>query len=357
METDAVGLLLGLGNPLLDISADVPTSMFESYAVTPGSAILAEDRHMPLYAELAENYKVQYIAGGAAQNTMRVAQWMIGQPGATSYFGCVGTDEFGDQLKRCATEDGVNVHYMEDPTTPTGVCAVLIDVSGERSLIANLSAANKFSSSHLETVVAKDIIRRAQFYYLAGFFLTVSPESVLQIARHAAEESKVLALNLAAPFVIENFYEQLHGAMPYVDFLFGNETEASVFGERRGWGSHIPTIALKLAAEPKASGTRPRIVVITQGAGSTILAHEGKAHEFAVEPLPKQLLVDTNGAGDACVRNRAGTRRSLERKPSLFPRAQVCRWLLVAARAERANCRVCSSRALRGARCHTEVRL
>ena len=115
--------------------------------------------------------------------------------------------------------------------------------------------------------------------------------------------------------------------------------------------------ALKLAAEPKASGTRPRIVVITQGAGSTILAHEGKAHEFAVEPLPKQLLVDTNGAGDACVRNRAGTRRSLERKPSLFPRAQVCRWLLVAARAERANCRVCSSRALRGARCHTEVRL
>ena len=72
-----------------------------------------------------------------------------------------------------------------------------------------------------------------------------------------------------------------------------------MFGERRGWGSHIPTIALKLAAEPKASGTRPRIVVITQGAGSTILAHEGKAHEFAVEPLPKQLLVDTNGAGDA----------------------------------------------------------
>ena len=67
METDAVGLLLGLGNPLLDISADVPTSVFESYAVTPGSAILAEDRHMPLYAELAENYKVQYIAGGAAQ--------------------------------------------------------------------------------------------------------------------------------------------------------------------------------------------------------------------------------------------------------------------------------------------------
>ena len=59
METDAVGLLLGLGNPLLDISPDVPTPVSESYAVTPGSPIPAEVRHMPLYPGLAGNSKVQ----------------------------------------------------------------------------------------------------------------------------------------------------------------------------------------------------------------------------------------------------------------------------------------------------------
>lgn len=40
--------------------------------------------------------------------------------GATSFFGCIGTDHFGAQLKQCAAADGVNAFYKEDPTTPTG---------------------------------------------------------------------------------------------------------------------------------------------------------------------------------------------------------------------------------------------
>jgi adenosine kinase len=58
---------------------------------------------------------------------------------------------------------------------------------------------------------------------------------------------------------------------------------------------------LKLAAEPKASGARARMVVFTQGSNSTIVAYEGKIHTFPVEPLAKEFLVDTNGAGDAFV--------------------------------------------------------
>ncbi len=33
-----------------------------------------------------DNYKVEYIAGGATQNAIRVAQWMLQVPGAASYF-------------------------------------------------------------------------------------------------------------------------------------------------------------------------------------------------------------------------------------------------------------------------------
>jgi adenosine kinase len=42
------------------------------------------------YKELVENYPVEYIAGGAAQNTIRAAQWMSQTPGLTGYIGCVG---------------------------------------------------------------------------------------------------------------------------------------------------------------------------------------------------------------------------------------------------------------------------
>lgn len=46
---------------------------------------------------------------------------------------------------------------------------------------------------------------------------------------------------------------------------------------------------------PKASGTRARVVVFTQGADSTLVACEGVVHEFKVDALPKEQLVDTNG--------------------------------------------------------------
>jgi len=59
---------------------------------------------------------------------------------------------------------------------------------------------------------------------LKGFFLTVSPESMLAVAEHAAENNKPFAINLSAPFVPEFFTERLMSVIPYVDILFGNET-------------------------------------------------------------------------------------------------------------------------------------
>ena len=43
-----------------------------------------------LYDELKKDYTLDYIAGGATQNSMRVAQWILGTDQATAFFGCVG---------------------------------------------------------------------------------------------------------------------------------------------------------------------------------------------------------------------------------------------------------------------------
>lgn len=93
--------------------------------------------------ELSANPDVQYIAGGATQNTVRVAQWMLAQPGATSYVGCVGKDKYAATMRDVCAKDGVNVQYMEDEATPTGTCAVCV-VGMDRSLVANLAAANNY---------------------------------------------------------------------------------------------------------------------------------------------------------------------------------------------------------------------
>lgn len=42
------GLLVGCGNPLLDISASVDESLLKKYEMEPNNAILAEEKHKPL---------------------------------------------------------------------------------------------------------------------------------------------------------------------------------------------------------------------------------------------------------------------------------------------------------------------
>jgi adenosine kinase len=294
--------LVGMCNPLLDISAVVPLEIFEKYKMKVGDAVLAAEEHMPVYADLVDNYKVDYIAGGAGQNSIRVAEWMLKEKkGMTAYFGAVGDDKYAEQMKEQALKDGVNVQYMVTDQ-PTGTCAVLITpTGGERSLIANLSAANHFKVSHLETETPKAIINDASIFYITGFFLTVSCESIDLIGKHCVENHKTLCMNLSAPFLIQFFGDQMHAAIPYVDFMFGNELESLAFGEKMGWGNDIPTIAQKIAALPKASGFRPRTVVITQGPDKTIVVHNGKMTKYDVHWLPKEEIVDTNGAGDAFV--------------------------------------------------------
>jgi adenosine kinase len=129
----------------------------------------------------------------------------------------------------------------------------------------------------------------------------VSVESVQHICKSIVEENKIYCLNLSAPFIIQFFGDQLASALHYADFVFANESEAATYGEVKGYGSDLATIALKLAAQPKASGTRPRVVVFTQGASATMVASAGKVTSYPVEALPANLLVDTNGAGDAFV--------------------------------------------------------
>ncbi|XP_062080913.1 adenosine kinase 2-like [Humulus lupulus] len=90
--------------------------------------------------------------------------------------------------------------------------------------------------------------------------------------------------------------------LPYMDYVFGNETEARTFARVRGWETeNVEEIAVKISQLPKESGTHKRITVITQGADPVVVAEDVKVKLFPVILLPKEKLVDTNGAGDAFV--------------------------------------------------------
>uniref|UniRef100_A0A2N9IBG4 Adenosine kinase n=1 Tax=Fagus sylvatica TaxID=28930 RepID=A0A2N9IBG4_FAGSY len=59
------------------------------------------------------------------------------------------------------------------------------------SLIANLSATHCYKSDHLKKPENWALVEKAKYIYIAGFFLTVSPESIQLVAAHAASNNKV----------------------------------------------------------------------------------------------------------------------------------------------------------------------
>lgn len=295
------GLLYGMGNPLLDISADVPADYLDRYGLKPNDAILAEPKHVPIYQELVDKYEVEYIAGGATQNAIRVAQWMLQKRFATSYIGCIGKDGFGKQLKKQATQDGVRVEYLMDEEAPTGTCACLI-TEKVRSLVANLGAANCYKYDHLKKPENWALVEKAQYVYIAGFFLTVSVESIAAVGKHCAETNKYFMMNLSAPFIAQVFKEQLMTVMPYIDILVGNEAEGDAISKALNFGtSDLKEIAMKCAQLPKANAKRERVVIITQGPGPILLCKGGKVTVVPILPITEEEILDTNGAGDAWV--------------------------------------------------------
>jgi adenosine kinase len=246
------GVLLGLGNPLLDISASVDSKYLEKYGLKPSNAILCDEKvHLPMYDELAAMPNAQYIAGGAAQNTIRVAQWMLQVDGATGYTGCVGKDKFSTLLRQAAEGDKVTLHYLEDAKVPTGTCACCV-VDKDRSLVANLSAANHFKVEHLKTSEMTAVLAKAKIIYAEGYFITSGFSSIQYAAEHALTHNKIMSLNLSAPFLSEFFSEQLLSLLPYVDYLFGNESEAQAFAKKQNYKDlTIPAIALEISKMEK----------------------------------------------------------------------------------------------------------
>ncbi|CAG8547071.1 4720_t:CDS:2 [Ambispora leptoticha] len=292
--------LFVMGNPLLDIQVNADKTLLEKYGLKANDSILAEEKHKPLYEEIVKNYEPVYVAGGAAQNTARGAQYLL-PPKSTIYVGCIGNDHFGKQLRRAAEKDGLRVEYMVVDEVATGTCAVII-TDHHRSLVANLSAAEKYQLDDLKSVKWKHV-ENAEFFYISGFFLTVSVPSILEVAKHAAEKNKVFVMNLSAPFLAQFFTKALDEVSPYWDLIFGNETEADAFAKAHEWAhTDIKQIALSIAQLPKVNTKRPRIAVITQGSQPTIVAYQdGTIKEYPVIAIAEDDIVDTNGAGDAFV--------------------------------------------------------
>ncbi|KAI0166136.1 Ribokinase-like protein [Xylariaceae sp. FL1272] len=294
--------LLCLENPLLDIQAFGNDELLAKYNLKANDAILAEASHVPLYEELLNNYDAKLIAGGAAQNTARGAQYILPE-NSVVYLGGVGDDKYAAILRDAVKQVGLRVEYRIDPKAPTGRCGVVI-TGHNRSLCTDLGAANLYDIEHLKSPEIWKLAEGAKFYYVGGYHFTVCPEAIQTLGAEASKNNKVFIVNLSAPFIPEFFKDPLDASSKYWDYIICNETEAASYAKSHGLeniASDIPSIAKALANLPKENTQRPRIAVITQGTEPTLVAIQGEdsVKQFPVHAIASEKINDTNGAGDA----------------------------------------------------------
>ncbi|KAH9391148.1 hypothetical protein TYRP_006743 [Tyrophagus putrescentiae] len=296
--------ILGLGIPLMDIIAqEVDPALLAKYHLLPNDVIRDDEglRHRALLGELLatsgkSSNRIQKVAGGAVQNSMRVAQWWLGK-------------------MRAKTEaDGVEVCYQLEPTTPTGSCLCLLTDGGRnRSLVADFGASSAFRLDFLKDHF--HLVQQAEIIYVSGFHYAVCPQAAELLAKHVQEfnlgctekdskkgrkRRKYFVFNLSAVYVARQ-----HEARALAEEMVNRGKK-----EDDDRLNSLEQIA-QLIADVRADGendklsSASRTVIITQGGeGDILVVKSGSQQEPEVQKFPVvkvDAIVDSNGAGDAFV--------------------------------------------------------
>jgi adenosine kinase len=275
--------------------------MLDKYGMKRNDTILAEEKHMGIYDDLLHNRDAKLIAGGAAQNTARGAQYML-PPNSVWYIGCVGDDEYAALLREKCAKEGVHTEYRVDEKEPTGRCGVIIN-GHNRSMCTHLAAANEYKLEHLKQERIWSMVEKTEVFYVGGYHLTVCVPAIMALAEEALAKNKPFMLGMGAMFIPQFFKDQLAQVMPYCDYVFGNEDEAEVWAKSQGVETQdVKQIAKMMCEVEKKNKHRPRTVVITHGTEPTITARMNadmvvEFNEIPVQKIADDQINDTNGAG------------------------------------------------------------
>ncbi|CAG7835096.1 unnamed protein product [Allacma fusca] len=302
------GILFSVGSPLLDILVTVPPEFLHKYQLKENEAQLLRNDELGYYNDiihdLIQNHRsgISYIAGGSAQNTMRVAQWIIDSPNACVFVGSIGKDYFGKTLFQKALDDGIVGQYQLVSGMPTGTCVVLITGKGKRTLLACLAAAESLNQEFLLQKENEPWMEKAQFFYITAYSLISMFGVLMHVAQYALTNNRHLIMHLSAPYIYSKCLTEVNSILPYVDVVIGSADEVKAFASCQDFKTdNLEEIALMACSLPISNSSFTRIVVVTQGTAPVIIAQDKTIKKYKVPPIRHGAIKDFNGAGDAFV--------------------------------------------------------
>jgi sugar/nucleoside kinase (ribokinase family) len=268
----------GLGNPLVDILAEVDDEFLRLNGLNKGIMHLIEKEESRRLIGLLKGRKTEMESGGDCPNTITT----LARLGLNAAFtGKVGYDELGGVFEARIAEKGVHSFLRKD-RVDTGTSVILITPDKERTMNTHLGACREYGKEDLPM----EMIENSSIFYFTGYMWDTQgqKEAAREAIRVARAKGVRVAFDVADPFAAERYREDFLSIIGRdVDILFANAHEARIL---TGCGTEDCARSL---------GELCPLVVVKNGEAESFISHEGRIETVASF---KTDVRDTTGAGD-----------------------------------------------------------
>jgi sugar/nucleoside kinase (ribokinase family) len=272
--------VVGLGNAIVDVFAEVGDPLIERAGLMKGTMHLVDQAGMEaLYQLMPPGVE---MSGGSCANTMAALASLGARAG---YIGKVQADQLGRIFAHDIRASGVRFETRPlKAGPPTARSLILVGPDAQRTMATFLGACVELGPADVDA----RMIGAAKITYLEGY-LWDRPEAkaaCLEAAAIAHAHGRKVALTLSDPFCVDRWRDEFVPLIEeHVDILIANEAEITSLFQVAGFEAAVPEAA-----------RRVEIAALTRGPRGSIVIAEGKSH--TIQAVAPERVLDTTGAGD-----------------------------------------------------------
>ena len=271
-----------MGDIMIDIDLRVP-SLYS----------LIEARGSDLVTE------IHLTQGGSAANT---ASWLSVCGNRVLLLGAVGQDIAGMSAVGAMEKHGVIPLFKIDPEAPTGMCIVITEPDGSRTMLPSPGSNSNLRHADLDSLWPKESF---EHFHLSAYslFHEQTGETALGALIRARSSGVSISLDPASHALIPRHKQMVLHALKLSNILLANQEEAeaiyrSATSDKADLSPSIEDMLQVLVTLLDVDATVDSVVVVTLGAaGAVALAKNGVL--TSVPSLPIDAISSTAGAGDA----------------------------------------------------------
>ncbi|MEO6921637.1 MAG: ribokinase [Collimonas sp.] len=241
---------------------------------------------MPHPGETLSGGQFRTIPGGKGANQAVACARLSADSVKVAMIACLGDDAFGTELRAALHNDGINHQHVRTMSgMASGVASIMVDASGQNSIVLAAGANDALSPEHIDA--ARALIEQARIVVL-------QLETPLATVRHAIK----LAHALGKTVVLNPAPAQALPAdlLAQVEYLIPNEIEAAMLAGLPEASLDNDAAIDAAVATLRANGSAN--VLVTLGSKGVYAALASGAEHFPAQPTK---AIDTTAAGDTFI--------------------------------------------------------